>query len=1170
MSVTNKSGSKLRTFLKVSGFLCLGLIAVTAVVLWFLIDTGRVKHAIENLVTQATERPLRINGELDFSIGKNLTVHATDVQWLNPEWSSEADMLLVDEARVSVNLASLLEGPVVITEAEVYGATLVFEWANNGGFNWDLRNPTADPNDITKTTDNEAVLSLPLLLDKANVTNVTIHFLHPALTEKLTIEIPQASQQQDSENRLVISADTLIDDRNVALEGRIGPFPQLIAAGAINYKFDITGPYASLLAKGSFANLAELTSPVLNFSYEAPDAEDLLKSLKLKPITKGAIDIEANIESGVNSLTASATGYFGEFKLDTKLITDRLNLLNEFNLVIDSSGPSIGALGQIGGITSLPDAPYTLSVKADRIPEGLKLSKLSLETKGLSISGSGIAHKLPELRDFELTLEMKGNNFTTVGEILSLEQVPPLPFKLKAEVTGNGLETNDSLSATYSLGGTTGDIAGTLTEDKDFEGSSFSVSLNSADIRELTNTYNIRLARPAPLKTQAEFTLLNQRVQINGLDASFDDNQLIGKGVINLDNSLPLIEADARLVGGNLQDSVYLLTSDSSTVLPANPYEVAGRITLNGTRIDLKTSEAQIGNNSLGFDGWLDLKGETVEIDAEVKASGKNLARLFESQNISGIPEEPFNLSANLQLSDAGISLDKLAFSIANNHLSGYLNSGWPENPKLIQFDIEARGENLRKTLPDISGYIPPAVPFNIQTKGQVDSSTINLKRFEASLGADTSIKLDGRIEYAPIITAQQVSFFAKGSSLTDIGEISNRKLARLPFSVSATMSGNQNNLSIDDFQADVGSSNLDGTVNLDFSAQPHVELTLTSKRLEPGLLFDATDKDLDTAQLSSSDSSTETKRVFSDKPIDLSVLSTFNSNLSLKIDTLIVGTRIFQNVIVDANLKDGDLNTDKLASDTQDGNISGSFRLLTSGTKPSIAGDFVATNAIFSAMSMDGRNEDQLPRHRIDTSFSSSGESSQELAANLNGYAWIRGKDGILPTSKIDVLFGDVISEILTTLNPFATKSQHTELKCDGVYLEAKDGIIETAPALILQTDKISIVASGSVDLHTEKIDIGFKTSPLKGVGLSAGDIVNPFIKLGGTLSKPAIVADPKGTVIQGGAAVATLGVSILATSLWDRWISSPNGCQKMAQEARKVRQKIDPSNVPPPLDQP
>lgn len=1170
MSLTNKPGSKLRTFLKVIGFLCIGFIAVTAVALWFLTDTGRVKRAVENVVTQATERPLRINGELDFSIGKNLTLHATDIQWLNPVWSSEAEMLLIDEARVSVNLVSLLERPVVITEAEVHGATLVFEWAKNGDFNWDLSDPTPDPNNITKAADNTAMLSLPLLLDKANATNVTIHILHPALTEKLTIEIPQASQQQDSENRLVISADTLIEDRKVALEGQIGPFPQLIVAGAINYKFDITGPNASLLAKGSFANLAELTSPVLNFSYEAPDAEGLLKSIKLKPITKGPVDIKANIQSEVNRLTASATGYFGEFKLDTKLITDRLNLLDEFNLVIDSSGPSIAALGRIGGITSLPDAPYTLSVKADRIPEGVKLSKLSLETKGLSISGSGIAHKLPELRDFELTLEMKGNNFTTVGEILSLEQVPPLPFSLKAEITSNGSETNDSLSATYSLGGTKGDVAGTLTEDKSFEGSSFTVRLNSADIRELTNSYDIRFASPVPLKTQADFTLLSQRVQVNALDASIDDNRLVGKGVVNLDNTLPLIDADARLVGDSLQDIVHLLASDSSIALPAKPYEVAGRIILNGTRIDLKSLEAQIGNDSLGFDGWLDLKGKTAEINAEVKASGENLAHLLENQNISGIPEAPFNISTNLELSDAGISLNKLAFSIADNYLSGYLNSGWPDNPKLIQFDIVARGENLRKLLPDIPGYIPPAVPFNIQTKGQIDPSTINLERFEASLGADTTIKLDGRIEYAPIVTAQQVNFIAKGSSLADIGEIPNRKFAKLPFSVSAFITGTENNLNIEDFQAVLGSSDLDGTAYLDFRAHPNVNLTLTSNRLEPGLLFDTTDMDLDTAQLSSSGSSTKITRILSDKPINLSVLSTFNSEISLNIDTLIVGNRILRNIIVDANLKDGDLNTDKLAGNTRYGNISGGFRLLTSGTKPSIAGDFVATDVAFTVESMEGRTEDQLPRHRVDTSFSSSGNSTQELAANLNGYAWIRGKDGILPTSNIDVLFGDVISEILTTLNPFAKKSQYTELKCDGVYLEAKDGIIVTAPVFILQTDKISIVASGSVDLHTEKIDIGFKTSPLRGVGLSAGDIVNPFIKLGGTLSDPAVVPDPKGTAIHGSAAVATLGVSILATSLWNRWISSPNGCQKMAEEAHKIRQKIDPSNVPPPLDQP
>ena len=107
-------------------------------------------------------------------------------------------------------------------------------------------------------------------------------------------------------------------------------------------------------------------------------------------------------------------------------------------------------------------------------------------------------------------------------------------------------------------------------------------------------------------------------------------------------------------------------------------------------------------------------------------------------------------------------------------------------------------------------------------------------------------------------------------------------------------------------------------------------------------------------------------------------------------------------------------------------------------------------------------------------------------------------------------------------------------------------------------------MVAAGLIDMRDETINLEFKTTPLKGIGISASDIVNPFIKLGGTLSEPVIVLDPKNTAVQGGAAVATMGVSLLATSLWNRWISSPDGCGKTFERAVKIRTRIDPENVP------
>jgi hypothetical protein len=45
----------------------------------------------------------------------------------------------------------------------------------------------------------------------------------------------------------------------------------------------------------------------------------------------------------------------------------------------------------------------------------------------------------------------------------------------------------------------------------------------------------------------------------------------------------------------------------------------------------------------------------------------------------------------------------------------------------------------------------------------------------------------------------------------------------------------------------------------------------------------------------------------------------------------------------------------------------------------------------------------------------------------------------------------------------------------------------------------------------------------------------------------------DAKGSAIEGGAAVATAGLTIVAKGLWGRWFSTKDPCGKFIQEARK-----------------
>ncbi len=137
--------------------------------------------------------------------------------------------------------------------------------------------------------------------------------------------------------------------------------------------------------------------------------------------------------------------------------------------------------------------------------------------------------------------------------------------------------------------------------------------------------------------------------------------------------------------------------------------------------------------------------------------------------------------------------------------------------------------------------------------------------------------------------------------------------------------------------------------------------------------------------------------------------------------------------------------------------------------------------------------------------------------------------------------------------VNPFVKQEPNTQVVCGVYFVDVKDGVIAIDPGAVLQTDKLNMFASGIVDLNTEKVNVNFNTSARKGIGVSAGDFINPFIRIGGTMANPKLTLDPKGTVVEGGVAVATVGLSIVAKGLWGRWIAEKDPCGKFIEEAKK-----------------
>ncbi|MEN8129752.1 MAG: hypothetical protein ABFS45_06065, partial [Pseudomonadota bacterium] len=299
-------------------------------------------------------------------------------------------------------------------------------------------------------------------------------------------------------------------------------------------------------------------------------------------------------------------------------------------------------------------------------------------------------------------------------------------------------------------------------------------------------------------------------------------------------------------------------------------------------------------------------------------------------------------------------------------------------------------------------------------------------------------------------------------------------------------------------------------------------------------------------------------------EPLPFDVLDTFDAALNLQFDDLITRERRFRNLIAEASLKDGVLEVRRAQVDAAKGKLKARGTLKPTPAGRTITAEIMATNAMIELEGMTREELDQLPHHAIDAQLSATGNTPRELAASLDGFAWIIGGQGQVRRSKLGPLAGDFIAELLGAVNPFAKTATYSRIECQGAYFEITNGKVETSPAIVIRTDHAVVLAEGEVDLVSEKIDFTFETIPLQGIGVSLSDYISPFTKLVGTLSRPQISLDPKSTVVEGGAAVATSGLSILVKSLWKRWFGSRQICRKVAEQAIKIRKVRDPGAVP------
>lgn len=583
---------------------------------------------------------------------------------------------------------------------------------------------------------------------------------------------------------------------------------------------------------------------------------------------------------------------------------------------------------------------------------------------------------------------------------------------------------------------------------------------------------------------------------------------------------------------------------------PAEPTEIKGRLAKRGDQLQFSGMELQLARNRASGAGTLDLDVDPGNGDVQFDIDIPNLAELGELLGQPDLPEESIKASGRLSWQGGALSFKVEDGAMGDTRLR--LDGRIPDldRPALVdvKFDLH---------FPD-SGVVSYWLPGLLLPKGQLTASgelrnlqdRTRIENVELRL-AQTSGTVNGHLQ-ADGSFAAQLRF--SGPNLAELEELAGVAFPAEAFEISTELSGRPEHLVFKGLDVRVGKSEVRGDLSYERREKTRIAGALQGRyvNLTHWIQAEQADDAREAAE-------TESRYLFDDTEVLGLYKLGWELDLEATVETLQIGYGFYRDLEIGLRVDEDHSEIRPFSMTTGDG---GRFKgwLTIDGRNeiPQLDIELEARDLPVQQVAAKDQDPTTLPRGNYRIDLRGSGRTQRELATSLNGRARMSVGPGDMAPSSLGFLLSDFFTNLIKILVPWSESYEYTRLDCAVAAADVEDGIVTLKP-VVINTRQVTIFSEGEIDLHTERIDITFNSKQRKGLGISASDLVNPFIKVGGTLATPAIELDPASTVVKGGLAVATMGISILADSFVNRYLSSKDPCGD-AQKAIDERDAESP----------
>jgi uncharacterized protein involved in outer membrane biogenesis len=432
------------------------------------------------------------------------------------------------------------------------------------------------------------------------------------------------------------------------------------------------------------------------------------------------------------------------------------------------------------------------------------------------------------------------------------------------------------------------------------------------------------------------------------------------------------------------------------------------------------------------------------------------------------------------------------------------------------------------------------------------------------------TLALDGTIKDVLAQRGIDLGFAIKGDDLATVEKASGKSLPlKGPFDISGRLSDPApKTYRISSLKAVLGDNDLAGTVEVQTAGQrPTVTAVLTSQKLDVRAMLPETG-DSGPAKSGEKPASKSAKtmpkrdRVFSDEPLPLDALRLANADVKIQSGQVLLPKIALNNLSVSMNLKDGTVGVKPLKALVAGGRLDAQLDLQGQGKVAVLSAAIKIEQLDLGRMLKEVKGIESVEgRLDADINIKGRGSSVAGLLGSLDGKSVIVMGKGKIDSKYIDLLGGDISSELFKLLG-LSPESQFTAVNCLVSGFNIKDGRADTT-GLVLDTDQMSVIGDGEIDLKNERLNLALNPSAKGGIGsgstgkvtASLSELAKAF-KLSGTLAHPSLGLDTTQTAVTvgkmaGGAAL--LGPLGLAAPLISGTQTREDLCSTALEAARK-----------------